>query len=557
MRNIFGITSLSLLTVLTAAAAGCGTQVTDTEDNINPPVLKIITPTRGTMGDKMASVQVTGTAIPQLAGTPIQSVTVNGVDAPVAADGSFAATVPVAPGTTLLHTSVKDQAGNEVTDTRAVQSGSMTTADAEIQNAMSASISATAFSEIADAATNLLNTTDFETLLAPENPLLNAGDPNGPDCLYAQGSITDFNIQSAKVQLIPQTGALAFAIDVYGLDTTMPVQYAAACIDGNTTVTVHVDHIQLTASLALNVVDNKLSGQLNNTNVVLSGLNVDATGLPGDVLNIVDFNALATKFLPGIADKMLPKMVDAKLQGIGGISKSVAMMGKTIDIDVIPESVSFTPAGGIVTLDSRIDVEGSETGPGFIFTPNTMPSMDAASGIKVALADDVANQLLAGFYAVGGLGLTLPINGGAFDSATTDPKLAPMISADATDGSLHLLAGDMGITFTSGSVPVAKIAVNADIAVSIVESAGAVKLVVGTPTLYVDMLDDEVPNTTGFKDSDLTAIVKVVAMSQVGTMSTLVGAVPVPSMAGVTISNLDLGASGGYVTLTGDIVSSN
>ena len=67
MRNIFGITSLSLLTVLTAAAAGCGTQVTDTEDNINPPVLKIITPTRGTMGDKMASVQVTGTAIPQLA----------------------------------------------------------------------------------------------------------------------------------------------------------------------------------------------------------------------------------------------------------------------------------------------------------------------------------------------------------------------------------------------------------------------------------------------------------------------------------------------------------
>jgi len=111
----------------------------------NAPRIHITTPTRGTiLGDKQ-TVDVAGTASDDIG---VTSVTVNGVTANLAADGSWTATVPVTAGTNLLHAIASDASGNLGKETRAVVAGPMVTLAQDVPNAMTASLSAQTFDAI-------------------------------------------------------------------------------------------------------------------------------------------------------------------------------------------------------------------------------------------------------------------------------------------------------------------------------------------------------------------------------------------------------------------------
>src|SRR5205085_3363737 len=119
-------------------------------------------------------------------GAPLSQVVVNGTPATVASDGSFSATIPLAPGATLVHTVATDAAGGVATDTRSVEAGQRMAPGSNIGKAIATQISAAAFAKLAEVASSTISHADLTALIAPLNPIVHTGDPNGPDCLYAE-----------------------------------------------------------------------------------------------------------------------------------------------------------------------------------------------------------------------------------------------------------------------------------------------------------------------------------------------------------------------------------
>ena len=110
MRNLLLATSLLL-------ATACNDEIGELKE---PPVLKVTSPQRSFIRDHAGSLVVTGTVAPNLEGTAVKQVTVNGVTATVNTDGTWSATIDVKPGATLIQTEATDKAGGKATDTRSI-----------------------------------------------------------------------------------------------------------------------------------------------------------------------------------------------------------------------------------------------------------------------------------------------------------------------------------------------------------------------------------------------------------------------------------------------------
>jgi hypothetical protein len=141
-----------------------------------------------------------------------------------------------------------------------------------------------------------------------------------------------------------------------------------------------------------------------------------------------------------------------------------------------------------------------------------------------------------------------------FDAVQIQMSLPPMISADASDGQMRLMLGDMLATFTRSGAPVGKAAINArvDLKIAPGPGSGSVALQLGAPEIHVDTLDD-VPNTTGLSGPDLANATAVGLGAQIDAISKLLVAIPVPSIAGLTFRNLSLAGSDGYVLVSGQL----
>lgn len=122
----------SLLVPVVAACAN------DVGSRPEPPELRIESPARGTMREGLSSVEVIGTVGASATGSAAASVSVNGIDAPLAADGSFRVTVPVHAGTNLISTVALSADGGRADDMRGVLTGTFRPATATVENAASA-----------------------------------------------------------------------------------------------------------------------------------------------------------------------------------------------------------------------------------------------------------------------------------------------------------------------------------------------------------------------------------------------------------------------------------
>src|SRR5262245_64089459 len=80
MRNLLLATSLALL------GTACNDSIGELKD---PPILVVTSPQRSFIRDHAGSLVVTGTVAPNMDGTPVSKVMVNGVAATVGADGSW------------------------------------------------------------------------------------------------------------------------------------------------------------------------------------------------------------------------------------------------------------------------------------------------------------------------------------------------------------------------------------------------------------------------------------------------------------------------------------
>jgi Glucodextranase, domain B len=546
MRNLLLATSLTLF------ASACSDELGTLAD---PPVLKVTSPARSTIRDGAGQVVVQGTVGPNESGSPIKKVMVNGVAAVVGADGAFQATLTVTPGATLITTEATAENGGIASDTRSIEAGQLRAPGSNIENAVTMAMSKNAFAKIAGAAGTMIKAMDFKTMLAPMNPIYQAGATAGEDCLFAKLNINDFKMSNATISMVPVLGGLSFSAKLDGVDVPGSMKYAVACLDGNNTTRIQATSVTVKGTLMVS--PNGRDGfttELTNETVQVAGLNITASGLPGAVLDMIPLDSVIQSLAPMAARMFMEPMMNKALGGLAG-PKTLNVLGKTLTVEVAPSDITFDTEGGLVTLDMRMLMAGSETGKGFIFTDNGYPSMDPGAGMQIGLADDLANSMLSQVVTAGLLNITMPQHGGTFDSTTISMTSPPMISADPANGMMRLVLPDMTSTFTLLGRPVAKAAINAtvELKISPANSGYGVAIELGTPTIHANTLD-EIPNETLLTDADLGKAVELGLQSQLTSISALLGSIPLPGMpAGLSLKDMSVSADDGYVMMQGTL----
>lgn len=551
MRTLF------LASSLTAAllASACSDEIATLAD---PPMLKVTSPARSTIREGAGQVVVQGTVQPNAETmSAIRTVKVNGVSAVVGADGSFQATINVEPGATLITTEAQDEKGGKATDTRSIEAGELRAPGSNIENALTMAVSKNAFAKVAGAASTMIKQTDFKTMLAPMNPVFAAGlDSNGnEDCLFAKLDINDFKLTNATITMVPVVGGLSFSAKLDGVDVPGAMKYAVACLDGSNTTRIQATSVLVKGTLL--VTPDGMNGfktDLADETVQLTGLNISASGVPGAILDILPLDSAIQALAPMASKMVMGPMLNKALGGLGG-PKQLMMMGKTITVEVKPSDITFDSEGGLITLDTRMLIGGAESGKGFIFTDNGIPSMDPGQGMQVGLADDLANSLLSQVVQAGLLHIEMPQAGGSFDSSAIAMTSPPMISADPANGMMRLVLPDMISTFKLQGRPVGKAAINATVELKVTPSNNGfgIAIELGKPTIHANVLDD-IPNETMLTDADLGKAVELCLQSQIASISALLGAIPLPALpGGLSMRDMSVTSDDGYVMLKGTL----
>ncbi|MBX3159411.1 MAG: hypothetical protein KF773_25800 [Deltaproteobacteria bacterium] len=550
--------SFALISVL--AAAACSDNPYDPDGpavDPNAPRVHITSPERGAFAGDVATLEVKGNASDD---TGVASVTVNGVNATVAPDGSWTARVPVAAGTNLLHAIATDAQGNTGKETRAVVAGPTVSIDRVVGQAITASMSTQTFDAIGRGAGNFITTSNLGALVQPMNPVLDLGTTNGqPDCLYAQGRITSMSVAAADVKLIPQTGGLGLDVTLDGVSVGMYLQYAAACIDGSRNVTAKAQRLRVRGKLAVSL-DNlgRFKIALQNPNVQLVGLDVDLGGIPGAIVDLLSLDTRLGPVLAWATERFVVPMLNNSLQSLTQ-TKTVNVLGKAIDITVHPSRVEFDVTGALVELDTVLRAHGDEGSPGYVYVENVVPAMDKSQGFQLAVADDAANQLLGSFWAAKGMELALDLKTGPYgeigklyDRVELAARVPPFI--DASGKGLVLTIGDLMATFRDKNSVATQIAINATLKLEVVTKAdGSLRFDVGTPKVFVDILDEYIDGANQLSNAQFEAVTSFALSRIVAFGSGAVGAIPMPSIGGVSMTNVSIAEQHGYLVVDGEI----
>ncbi|HTR53530.1 MAG TPA: hypothetical protein VMJ10_22710 [Kofleriaceae bacterium] len=517
--------------------------------------MHITTPDRGTFAGNVQTLAVSGTATDD--GT-VASVTVNGVPAALQSDGTWSASVPVVPGTNLLHAVAKDAQGLEGQETRAVVAGATQPIATSVPNAITATLSAQTFAAIGTATGNFITNGDLASMLQSGNPVVDAG--GGPDCLYVQASITSMTVGGAQISMVPQDGGLALDGELDDINIGMHLDYAVACINGSRDITISASHVSVTGNMAMGVSSGQFAISFDNPDVTISGLDLELGGIPGDIVDLLDLNAVLGPILGWATEKFVVPMVNNAFAGLNQ-TKTITVLGTMVDISVTPSQINFTPEGGLVELDTSLRAHGDDSSPGFVFVQNQLPAMDMSHGFQLAVAANAANQLFGSMWAAKALDQTLDLKTGPYgdigtlyDSVEISAAVPPYVDASNPQNGLVLTIGDLMASFKNSGTVVTEVAINAQVGVKIdSDSTGAMHLDVGTPTTYVDVLDQGVSGANQLSNSQFEQIMSFALGRIIAVGSGELGAVPLPTFAGVAVSSLSIAEQTGYLVVDGAV----
>lgn len=517
-----------------------------------PPVLNVTAPARGLMQEGLSTVQVTGTVAPSPSGSPVTKVEVNGVIAEVAPDGAWSALVTVRPGPNFIATTATAADGGVADDTRGVVTGRFLPYDTQIANALSAGLSKEAFATLADTAEQLIATTDLGALVMPMNPVVKKGlaSDGSEDCLYGKVSVRPgLDLSTADLAIVPGDAGLALDATIHDLYIPLHARYAAVCIDGDTDITIRATTARIRGTIAVTAANGRFDVKLEGAQVSFTGFDLSASGVPGAVISLLDLNNEIGKVLANAMEKMMGPMVQQAIAGVHIGPQTLSLLGKDVTVEVAAAGVGFDETGAEIALDSKITVAGSDRK--FLFTEDQVPPSRGANGFQLAVADDTMNQLLTGFWAAGGLDLTIPKNLGNYDAITLEAKLPPIVTA-GPEGTLHITMPDLIAHLTNRGDEITVVAMNVDMGLKVQpnpSNPNIAQLSIEPPRIVADVISD----LSGMPDESIENLLPFMIDHELQTFAPLLAAVPIPAVAGIRVSNLSIGTTGGYVTVAGDI----
>ena len=523
------------------------------------PVITITSPERGTI-TPLDSVEVSGTVTGSSA---ITSLTVNGGTAQVDADGRFSVNLTLGQGLTIIETVARDDQGRESTDARGVLAGNLVEQATPVTEGLVANLSGTAMGGLATMIQDLASNTDFTAIATGLNPVAETG---GGGCLSATVNVNSVQHGEISVGASPVAGGMAASVTVRDLVITGRANFRVACVGGGADFTITASSFDLTGTINPTLDATNINVALNGVNNSFSSFNLDVDGLPEflvDLLNGTVRDQLQN-ILRDTITGMVPTLANDFLSEFLADSFSIDLLGQTISLSVAPSSMNWTEQGGTIVLDTSSTVDGADAL--YLSSPRPRPAdADLAStGLRIAVADDVLNQLFASVQASGALDMTvLPLPGdilsaafgGEVEAASITMILPPVANFDTTTGTAKLTVADLQMDAVGpGGEILASFVLSAEIELAVeTRSDGGVRIVTRAPRIVAQILSQSEDLLTELTPDKVTAIAEL-GITQVSLLADdLLGSIPVPGLAGATITSPTFQPVGGYLMVGGDI----
>ncbi len=547
----------SRLTIVFLAAllsVGCASLGDDDPGDKTAPLIVVTSPDRGTKSSA-ETVVVEGIATDEESG--IRSLSISGIEVPVDAQGAFRAELALASGLNLLHVVATDGSGNQSTSTRAVLSGTFAPANDVVTNAAQVYVGKEALATIADTSEEIIQGLDLDALLIAANPVVSEIRSS---CLGATVDVQEISYNDIEVTLAPEEGGLRALVNIVGLQVDARAYHTIACLDGSTAIHIGANEASVEVALELAISGGDLVAEVGTTEARFENLTVDVGILPSSVIEFVvgDFDSKFGDKLSALMAKELPPIVEAKIAGLSR-EREVALLGKGLNISVHPSAVHFDSAGGSIQLDTK--VVGLTNGQPYLSNPMPLPRIASDQGLSVSIADDAINQALSALWDTGALNRNIELlsesgadlGGGIFDHLQMSAPLPPIFGANAEDGSLKLVIGDLQLDLLKAGEEnaVSRISISLELNISVVAVNGALKITTqGEPLIHMDRMDLD-----GFlNDRDLEILVAFASNMLSGDLNRLLGEIPLPRVAGTSFVNASVVAADGYLQVGANLV---
>jgi hypothetical protein len=521
------------------------------------PVLSVVAPERGAILGTATRVDVRGTVADS--GGGIATLTVNDAPVAVAADGSFATTVAVVPGITLIHTRAVDGAGNDRSETRAVLAGDLVPVETTVPAGVAVRLDPRMLAAVAALGAKTLDGVDLGAIAQAKNPVLDLPTP----CLGARVEIRAVQKGAAAVSLVPVDGGLELDSSVADLSITVHVAWDVACRNGEADIVLSASRFRLAGTLGLGMdADGQAALDATQTTAAFDDFRWGGDLLPAGVQDFLSapLGAALGAFLQEQVAKQLSAVVAGRLRGA---DQTLGVGSRHLVVALRPQLLRVDATGIYAVMDSRAYLDGA---PGTMFPSRPAggsgPSIDGQTqSFGLVLTEDALNEVLASLWGAGVLDRATNVDpdklqelGSVFDRVEVNARLPPVAETLADGSGLRITMADLETRFEmqKGDAPATlagRVAVSLRATFTAHVTAGHLSVTTSAPELDLDVAPDDGDGPVALNEDSLRAFGGFVTDTVVGLLNDALASVPLPGAAGLDLVDAEITTDAGHLVI--------
>jgi len=524
------------------------------------PLIEIISPERGSW-DVNGQGNVTGNVFDYPAGLDL--LTIDGDIVTPDGAGYFSYTKNFVYGFNWIETRASDIEGNESIDRRSVLSGSFHPKDQRLEEGITIFLGDNndGLGALEEYAEGYISDLDISSML-PQGNIVDESDcawNTWWGCALSYSfrlKLTDASYGSAALDISTHNdGTIHADVTISQIDIDYEVR---GTVDNNGSVTANNATINMV--LTPSVSNDQLGINLDSVQANISGINFNAGGLLGDVIDFFGIDGLiegeiesfAIDALQDVVTDTVPETIESVLSEFS-IEENFDVMGTTYTLSSVPSDVFVNNAGLTLYMTSNLTgdswVQPSD-GLGSLTANITAPAWSSGTGLGINLNLDIINQLLYQAWGGGILALNLDTNTLGIDSddlsiifpnatdlrITVDALLPP--AAVENNGAVELQAGDIYIAVHNGELSAGDVrlelyaSLTAPMEISIVNNT--ITPTIGEPTLSFNVVH---PNNAEASSTEtlLSALVPYI----IPNLENLISGIELPQLGDFGFANLN------------------
>ncbi|MBW2254080.1 MAG: hypothetical protein JRI25_05710 [Deltaproteobacteria bacterium] len=481
----------------------------------------------------------------------LREVTVDGVAATIAEDGTWATEVAMARGVNIVEGRGVDTLGNALYLRHGVLAGDFADPSNPVEDAMAVRVNEGGLEEIFDLVGDMITDDALAPTIAAANPVYeNAFSLGGFDAATIEASITGLYFDRLSIYADPQLDKMFVEVWIPNLFVSLNASGEIIVWPYSEDAYIWADRVEIGGDITLDAAEGHLVVDFSNSTVSLVGFGYDTSLIPSDIESWLFIDAvtlLLEDMLSDLIDEQLPALLEEQLSTLD-ISFETELMGRNLTVSADFSDASIDEKGVAIGMNLDIDIPGQTSHPyaGYLSANGAAPHVDQSSDLAVALSDDLLNKVLFEAWQSGLLAMALSTDDGSLDplmlaplhadqgTITIDAKLPPVI-VESNNG-LHAQMAELEITIETPGGEMGEyitLAVAAFIDVELRVTDSVLKLDLGTPDLQLVVRDSD----WGASNEATTALLE--EMLPVDLLTSLLGEIefPIPSLGGLVIDH--------------------